>query len=89
MNRYNIMIKNKLFDTMIAHYLIEPEQRHDFDYLSEIYLGHTPINIDNVIRKTNLTNCSLIQLMISFVIVVNVPILHYNCIKITSDIDGQ
>lgn len=51
MNRYNIMIKNKLFDTMIAHYLIEPEQRHDFDYLSEIYLGHTPINIDNVIRK--------------------------------------
>lgn len=45
MSRYNILIKNKLFDIMIAHYLIEPEQRHDFDFLSEVYLGHSIINI--------------------------------------------
>ena len=36
-----IELKNKLFDTMIAHYLIEPEQRHTMDYLADVYLNYT------------------------------------------------
>ena len=40
--RHNgIELKNKLFDTMIAHYLIEPEQRHTMDYLADVYLNYT------------------------------------------------
>ena len=39
--RHGISLKNKLFDTMIAHYLIEPEQRHTMDYLADVYLNYT------------------------------------------------
>ena len=43
--RHNgIELKNKLFDTMIAHYLIEPEQRHTMDYLADVYLNYTVTN---------------------------------------------
>lgn len=38
---HGIELKNKLFDTMIAHYLIEPEQRHTMDYLADVYLNYT------------------------------------------------
>ena len=41
LRRYGIELKNKLFDTMIAHYLIEPEQRHTMDYLADVYLNYT------------------------------------------------
>jgi DNA polymerase-1 len=36
-------IRTRLFDTMIAHSLIEPDQRHTFEYLAEVYLGYTPM----------------------------------------------
>ena len=41
LRRHSIELKNKLFDTMIAHYLIEPEQRHTMDYLADVYLNYT------------------------------------------------
>ena len=41
LRRNGIELKNKLFDTMIAHYLIEPEQRHTMDYLADVYLNYT------------------------------------------------
>ncbi len=41
LNKHGIVLKNKLFDTMIAHYLIEPEQRHTMDYLADVYLNYT------------------------------------------------
>ena len=44
LNRYGIVLKNKLFDTMIAHYLIEPEQRHTMDYLADVYLNYQITN---------------------------------------------
>ncbi|PYJ03460.1 MAG: DNA polymerase I, partial [Verrucomicrobia bacterium] len=44
-----VSVRGKLFDTMIAHSLIEPEMRHGMDYLSEVYLGYTPIPITNLI----------------------------------------
>src|SRR5205085_8278 len=37
-----IVVRGKLFDAMVAHSLIEPDQRHGLEYLSEAYLGYTP-----------------------------------------------
>ena len=49
--RYGVVIKNNLWDTMIAHYLIEPEQNHSMDYLADVYLDYTPIAIEELIGK--------------------------------------
>jgi DNA polymerase-1 len=43
-----IEVKGKLFDTMIAHYLLEPDQRHGMDYLSETYLQYKPVSIETL-----------------------------------------
>ncbi|MDO5570162.1 MAG: DNA polymerase I [Bacteroidales bacterium] len=49
LKKYGIDIKGKMFDTMIAHYLIQPEQRHNLDYLAEIYLKYDTIKIEELI----------------------------------------
>ncbi len=49
MKWYGINIKGKLFDTMLAHYLIDPDTRHNMDLLSENYLNYRPIAITNLI----------------------------------------
>ncbi|MEE1946575.1 DNA polymerase I [Pedobacter sp. KR3-3] len=46
---YDVEIKGELFDTMLAHYLIDPDTRHNMDVLSENYLGYTPISITALI----------------------------------------
>ena len=46
---YGIQVKGKLFDTMLAHYLIDPDTRHGMDVLSENYLGYSPISITKLI----------------------------------------
>ncbi|KQB98859.1 DNA polymerase I [Pedobacter sp. Hv1] len=46
---YDVQVKGKLFDTMLAHYLIDPDTRHNMDILSENYLGYTPISITTLI----------------------------------------
>ncbi|MBS1645987.1 MAG: DNA polymerase I [Bacteroidetes bacterium] len=51
LKNYGIEIKNKLFDTMIAHFLIQPEMRHGMDVLSETYLNYAPISIETLIGK--------------------------------------
>jgi DNA polymerase-1 len=43
LKRYGLEVANPTFDTMIAHYLLQPEQPHNMDYLSEVYLKYTPI----------------------------------------------
>jgi DNA polymerase-1 len=48
---YDVEVKGKLFDTMLAHYLIEPDQRHGMDFLSETYLGYKPISFDELTGK--------------------------------------
>ncbi len=48
---YGIEIKNKLFDTMLAHFLIQPEMRHGMNVLSETYLNYSPVKIDTLIGK--------------------------------------
>lgn len=46
---YGVEIKGKMFDTMIAHYVIQPELHHNMDYLAEIYLNYKTIHIDELI----------------------------------------
>jgi DNA polymerase-1 len=49
LSRYNISVQGDLFDTMLAHYLIDPDTRHGMDILAETYLGYTPISITELI----------------------------------------
>ena len=49
--RYGVTISAKTFDTMIAHYLINPDMRHGMDLLAETYLGYQPQSITNLIGK--------------------------------------
>ena len=51
LSHYGIQIKGKLFDTMIAHYLINPDMRHNMDILSETYLKYSPKSIETLIGK--------------------------------------
>ena len=46
---YGIELKGKMWDTMIAHYLIQPELHHNMDYMAEIYLNYQTIHIDELI----------------------------------------
>ena len=49
--QYGISVRGKMFDTMLAHYLLEPEQRHNMDYLAEVYLNYITIPIEDLIGK--------------------------------------
>ena len=51
LSNYNIKVKGNLFDTMIAHYLINPDMRHNMDILSETYLKYSPKSIEELIGK--------------------------------------
>jgi len=51
LKNYNIEIKNKMFDTMVAHFLIQPEGRHNMNVLAEQYLNYAPIQIETLIGK--------------------------------------
>ncbi|MDR2968070.1 MAG: DNA polymerase I [Tannerellaceae bacterium] len=49
LRKYDIRVKGALFDTMIAHYLLNPELRHGMDYLAETYLGYKTISFEDLI----------------------------------------
>ena len=49
LRNYDIELKGKMWDTMIAHYLIQPELHHNMDYMAEIYLNYQTIHIDELI----------------------------------------
>lgn len=49
--KYDVKVKGKLFDTMLAHYLINPDMRHNMDVLAETYLNYTPVSITELIGK--------------------------------------
>ena len=51
LGNYGIRVEGNLFDTMIAHYLIQPELRHNMDYLAEIYLGYKTVHIEELIGE--------------------------------------
>ena len=48
---YGVLLKGKTFDTMLAHYVIEPEGRRSMDILSEQFLGYAPVSIETLIGK--------------------------------------
>lgn len=49
LQNYGVEVKGELFDTMLAHYVLQPELRHNMDYLAEIYLHYQTIHIDELI----------------------------------------
>ena len=49
LSNYNVKVKGPFFDTMVAHYVLQPELRHNMDYLAEIYLHYQTIHIDELI----------------------------------------
>ncbi|NRA92611.1 MAG: DNA polymerase I [Psychroserpens sp.] len=62
--KYNIEVKGQLFDTMLAHYLINPDMRHNMDVLAETYLNYTPISITELIGKKGKNQLSMRQVPI-------------------------
>lgn len=61
LTNYNIQVKGPLFDTMIAHYLINPDMRHNMDVLSETYLKYSPKSIETLIGKKGKGQLSMRQ----------------------------
>lgn len=59
LSNYNIPVKGKLFDTMIAHYLINPDMRHNMDVLAETYLNYQPVSITELIGKKGKNQLSM------------------------------
>jgi len=51
LNWYGVEIKGKLFDTMVAHFLIQPDMRHNMNVLAETYLHYSPVSIETLIGK--------------------------------------
>ena len=59
LSNYNIAVKGKLFDTMIAHYLINPDMRHNMDMLAETYLNYQCVPITDLIGKKGKNQLSM------------------------------
>jgi DNA polymerase I len=59
LTNYGIAVKGPLFDTMIAHYLINPDMRHNMDVLSETYLKYSPKSIETLIGKKGKNQLSM------------------------------
>ncbi|MHA7055963.1 DNA polymerase I [Aquimarina sp. M1] len=59
--KYDLTVKGDLFDTMLAHYLINPDMRHNMDVLSETYLNYTPVSISELIGKKGKNQLSFRQ----------------------------
>ncbi|HEU0126547.1 MAG TPA: DNA polymerase I, partial [Flavobacterium sp.] len=59
LSNYGVTVKGKLFDTMIAHYLINPDMRHNMDILAETYLKYSPKSIETLIGKKGKNQLSM------------------------------
>lgn len=59
LKQYGLTLRGPLFDTMLAHYLIEPDLRHGMDYLSGIYLNYEPVSITELIGKRGKNQLSM------------------------------
>lgn len=59
LKRYGFTLGGPIFDTMLAHYLIEPDLRHGMDYLSGIYLNYEPVSIEELIGKKGKNQLSM------------------------------
>ncbi len=59
LKQYDMEVHGEIFDTMIAHYLMQPDLRHNLNYLSEQYLGYKPISIEELIGKKGVRQDSM------------------------------
>ena len=59
LSNYDMQVKGTLFDTMIAHYLINPDMRHNMDVLAETYLNYQPVSITELIGKKGKNQLSM------------------------------
>ena len=59
--KYGVHIKAPIFDTMLAHYLLEPDKRHNMDILAQNYLNYSPISIETLIGKKGKNQLSMRQ----------------------------
>ncbi|MBU2997215.1 DNA polymerase I [Cellulophaga baltica] len=59
LDKYDITVKGTYFDTMLAHYLINPDMRHNMDVLAETYLNYTPVSITELIGKKGKNQLSM------------------------------
>jgi DNA polymerase-1 len=59
LSNYDMKVKGTLFDTMIAHYLINPDMRHNMDVLAETYLNYQPVSITELIGKKGKNQLSM------------------------------
>ena len=62
LRNYGIMLQGPLFDTMIAHYLLQPELRHNMDFMAEVYLNYETVHIDALIGAKGKTQKNMREL---------------------------
>lgn len=58
---YGIEVRGKMFDTMLAHYLLQPDMRHNMDVLAETYLNYSPVPIEALIGKKGKNQLSMLE----------------------------
>ncbi|GAB5417362.1 MAG: DNA polymerase I [Crocinitomicaceae bacterium] len=61
-NRYDVVVEGPMFDTMIAHYLINPDSKQNMDLLAELYLNYKPVSIETLIGKKGKNQKSMADL---------------------------
>ena len=59
LHKYNVKVSSPIYDTMVAHYLINPDMRHNLDTLSDSYLNYSPISIESLIGKKGKNQISM------------------------------
>ncbi len=67
LKKYGIDVKGKMFDTMIAHYLLNPELRHNMDYLAETYLDYQTVHIEELIGAKGKNQLNMRQVALNLI----------------------
>ncbi len=68
LKNYGIEVKGPLFDTMIAHYLLEPDMRHNMDVLAQTYLNYRPVSIEELIGKKGVSQGNMRDVELSKIV---------------------
>ena len=68
LRKYGVEVRGPMFDTMLAHYLINPESRHNMDYLAETYLQYQTIHIEELIGAKGKNQLSMRQVPLSRIV---------------------
>ncbi|MCR5456142.1 MAG: DNA polymerase I, partial [Bacteroidales bacterium] len=67
LRHYGIEVKGKLFDTMVADYLVNPDRKHNMDYLAEVMLNYTPVHIEELIGAKKGTQITMDKVDLSLI----------------------